>query len=107
MVLLCSNADRPREVLPPIQGSTDLASASSAVRGRVGQAAAKNRFFSVASYHFQLPLGHESEQDEVNHLLTELARQVDLAEPFGRIEEAIREAQRLGGSGAETHDQAA
>ncbi len=107
MVLLCANADRPLEVLPQIPGSTDVASASSAVRGRVGQAAATNGIFSVASSHFQLPLGHESEQDEVNHLLTELARQVDLAEPFDRIEEAIREAQRLGGSGAETHDQAA
>jgi len=32
--------------------------------------------------------------------------QIDLAEPFGRIEDAIREAQRLGGS-SESHDQAA
>jgi hypothetical protein len=62
--------------------------------------------FTVATYEFLLPIGFESDRDEAIRLLSELAEQIDLAEPFDRIEEAIREAQRLGG-GAETHDQAA
>jgi hypothetical protein len=63
--------------------------------------------FTVSSYNFQLPAGHESERDRVARYLAELAMHVDLGEPFHRIEEAIREAQRLGGRGADIHDQAA
>jgi hypothetical protein len=62
--------------------------------------------FTVETYEFLLPIGFESDRDEAIRLLTTLVGQIDLAEPFDRIEEAIREAQRLGG-GAETHDQAA
>src|SRR4051794_26293812 len=62
--------------------------------------------FTVESYEFLLPIGFELDHDEAVRLLTELIGHIDLAEPFDRIEEAIREAQRLGG-GAETHDQAA
>jgi hypothetical protein len=57
------------------------------------------------AYALQLPTGYDSDHDQVMGLLKELARNVALGEPFGRIEEAIREAQRLGGG--EQHDQAA
>jgi hypothetical protein len=63
--------------------------------------------FSANAFCFQLPTGYESEKDQVTQLLALLGRHVDLAEPFGRIEEAIREAQRLGGSSADTYDHAA
>jgi hypothetical protein len=65
------------------------------------------RTFHAGVHELQLPLGYESEQDIVCRLLLELSQQVEIAEPFGRIEEAIREAQRLGGRGAEANDQAA
>jgi hypothetical protein len=59
------------------------------------------------AFFFILPIGFESDRDQAMRLLADLVRQIDLAEPFGRIEEAIREAQRLGDRDAETHDQAA
>jgi hypothetical protein len=65
-----------------------------------------HKSFIVGSHEFLVPIGFESDRDEATRLLTELIGHIDLAEPFDRIEEAIREAQRLGG-GAETHDQAA
>ena len=63
--------------------------------------------FSVNSFCFQMPPGYESEKDKASQLLALLRRNVDLAEPFGRIEEAIREAQRLGGDRADIHGHAA
>jgi hypothetical protein len=100
MVLLRENANPSGEPADPRHASTGFAVAS---RGSSGP----HESFSVEAFEFILPIGFESDRDEAIRLLTELIRQIDLAEPFGRIEEAIREAQRLGGSGAETHDQAA
>jgi hypothetical protein len=59
----------------------------------------------VEGFAFLLPIGFEADRDQAMRLLSQLVRQIDLAEPFGRIEEAIREAQRLGGG--ETHEKAA
>jgi hypothetical protein len=58
-------------------------------------------------YELQLPVGYENDEQQVAELLSALTERVDLAEPFGRIHEAIREAQRLGARGNEAHDQAA
>jgi hypothetical protein len=63
--------------------------------------------FAVGTYDVQLPFGFDAERPAVAELLTLLAQHVDLAEPFGRIHEAIREAQRIGGRSAEVHGQAA
>jgi hypothetical protein len=60
---------------------------------------------AVEGFTFLLPLGFESDRDEATRLLGDLVRQIDLVEPFDRIEEAIREAQRLGGG--EGHEKAA
>ena len=100
MVLLCGNASSSAEPADAKRASTDLAANSPASSG-------PHESFSVEAFEFILPIGFESDRDEATRLLTDLVRQIDLAEPFGRIEEAIREAQRLGGRGAETHDQAA
>jgi hypothetical protein len=54
-----------------------------------------------------LPSGFEHEKHAVEELAKVLSANVDLFEPFGRIHEAIREAQRIGGRGAESHGQAA
>lgn len=61
----------------------------------------------LCGYELQLPRGFEAEKDAVAQLATQLSQHVDLAEPFGRIHEAIREAQRIGGRAGESHGQAA
>jgi hypothetical protein len=63
--------------------------------------------FAVAQQWMRLPLGYESDRGEVVELLTVLMERVEPAEPFDRIQEAIREAQRIGGRGPENHAQAA
>lgn len=100
MVLLREKANPSGEPANPKHASTSFAATSP---GRSGP----HESFAVEAFEFILPIGFESDRDDAIRLLTELIRQIDLAEPFGRIEEAIREAQRLGGRGAETHDQAA
>jgi hypothetical protein len=71
------------------------------------QSRATSREFSFGAYELRLPLGFERDQIEVTKALELLTQHVDLAEPFGRIHEAIREAQRIGGRGTEANDQAA
>lgn len=63
--------------------------------------------FEVGAHWLQLPVGYEADERSVVEALTQLAVHVDLAEPFSRIREAISEAQRIGGSGTEVHEQAA
>ncbi len=58
-------------------------------------------------FEYQLPPGFESERAAVLESLALVARHVDLTEPFGRIREAIFEAQRIGRRSVENHDQAA
>lgn len=62
---------------------------------------------NTGEYRLILPSGFESENPAVAELAARLSQHVDLAEPFGRIHEAIREAQRIGGRGADAHGQAA
>lgn len=100
MVLLFGNTAQSGNSNDLMRASTSLAATSTASSGPHGS-------FIVETFEFVLPIGFESDRDEATRLLTDLVRQIDLAEPFGRIEEAIREAQRLGGGGAENHDQAA
>jgi hypothetical protein len=100
MVLLCANADATAGTADSTSASTDRAASSPTSSG-------PHESFSVDAFEFILPIGFESDRVEATRLLTDFVCQIDLAEPFGRIEEAIREAQRLGGRGAETHDQAA
>jgi hypothetical protein len=100
MVLLCKTAEISAEPADQNRASTSLTANRPFNSGR-------HESFSVESFKFILPIGFESEGDDATRLLTELIRHVDLSEPFGRIEEAVREAQRLGGRGAGSHDQAA
>lgn len=65
------------------------------------------REFTFGVCELQLPFGYERDRNEVVAALTILTQHVDLAEPFERIHEAIREAQRIGGRGTEANDQAA
>ena len=63
--------------------------------------------FETGGYKLQLPVGFEMELSAVAELAAELGANVDLVEPFGRIHEAIREAQRIGSRAVEDHEQAA
>jgi hypothetical protein len=64
------------------------------------------RPFAAGNNLVQLPIGMESHCDLVSELIMLLTERVDLTEPFERIHEAIREAQRIGARG-ESHGQAA
>ena len=70
-------------------------------------AASIGAVFTLGSHQLQLPFSYERDERDVNESLAHFAQQVDLAEPFCRIQDAIREAQRIGGRGTEAHDQAA
>jgi hypothetical protein len=63
--------------------------------------------FTLFNCEFRLPANDNGDPDDVIRLLTHLAERVDLLEPFGRIHEAIREAQRIGGRSSEVHGRAA
>jgi hypothetical protein len=66
-----------------------------------------SRRFTLLGHDWELPVGFESDHDRVTTLLAALAQHVDLPEPFGRIHEAVREAQRIGERGPDAHGQAA
>jgi len=63
--------------------------------------------FSAYGFDLLLPVAYAADEAAVIRLLNSLASEVDLAEPFGRIHEAVREAQRLGTRGNDIHGQAA
>jgi hypothetical protein len=62
---------------------------------------------SHEAYELELAPGFEGERSRVVDALSQLAKHVELMEPFGRIREAIHEAQRIGSRGPNAHDQAA
>jgi hypothetical protein len=62
---------------------------------------------TLAGYALEFAPGFESDRTTVMESLAVLTMHVDLSEPFGRIHEAIREAQRIGGRTSEGHGQAA
>jgi hypothetical protein len=61
----------------------------------------------VAGSVFELPSGFECDREAVSESLTLLAQHVELGEPFERIREAIREAQRIGEHNQDIHEEAA
>lgn len=63
--------------------------------------------FSVIGHVFELPIGFEHDRDAAIALLAMLGDQVDLPEPFARIHEAIREAQRIDERGTDGVGEAA
>jgi hypothetical protein len=107
MVALCGKTQQPPDCVTSSDPNASDPSASTLTQLPGTETVDGFGTFSVNSFCFQMPPGYESEKDQASQLLALLGRHVNLAEPFGRIEEAIREAQRLGGDGADTHVQAA
>ncbi|HEX5470958.1 MAG TPA: hypothetical protein VFW73_03685 [Lacipirellulaceae bacterium] len=107
LVLFHSVEDCSPGAAPDASYRKDALVASTAVGGQTSAGGVSRRTLILNDHRFELPPGFESDYDAVAQLLGELSQHVELAEPFLRIEEAIREAQRLGGREADTHDQAA
>jgi hypothetical protein len=63
--------------------------------------------FAVAGHEFDVSPGFVADRAAAMALAAELAVRVDPAEPFDRIYEAIREAQRIGNRGQDANGQAA
>jgi hypothetical protein len=63
--------------------------------------------FVVDGHSFALAAGYGDDREPAVALLSTLAKHVELSEPFARIHEAIREAQRIGAREAGTHADAA
>jgi hypothetical protein len=104
MVLLCG---RPAtETVGPASSDGPAPDASMPVGAVPDVSSGPHESLAVEGFTLLLPIGFESDRDQATQLLSDLVGQIDLAEPFDRIEEAIREAQRLGG-GAESHEKAA
>ena len=61
----------------------------------------------VSGHAIELSPGYDSDRDTSIALLTTLSQHVELAEPFQRIHEAIREAQRISQRGNDSHGEAA
>jgi hypothetical protein len=61
----------------------------------------------AGGYELELPQRFRADCQRALELLACLTLHVDLAEPFERIHEAIREAQRIGERGSDVHGQAA
>lgn len=62
---------------------------------------------SLEAFKLHVPIGYEQDEPKITESLALLTGRVDLVEPFGRIHEAIMEAQRIGSGGSESHEQAA
>jgi hypothetical protein len=98
-----AEVDKVSAVTEPLPASSVEESTASAVRPDL----LASRRLSIGGCQWELPRDFESDRPAVTSLLQTLAEQVELAEPFGRIHEAIREAQRIGQRNQDTHDQAA
>lgn len=97
----------PRELL-----NADSTSAQNTTEGFASNAAVSRlRHFEglieAGDYELLLPAGFEAEKHAILEFVTVLSQHVDLSEPFGRIHDAIREAQRIGERTVEAHGQAA
>ena len=109
---VCKRAPAPMVLVLATLGGEDAGTNPSNTRGaiiaaevfRPAESTISGNGFISGNYELHLPLGYEREQSVVVALLTLLSNHVDLAEPFDRIHEAIREAQRIG---AEAQGQAA
>jgi hypothetical protein len=88
-------------------GQGDIAPAESASSGEGSEHAGISGRFQLHGHACELAPGYESDCELVLKPLAELVQYVELVEPFDRIHEAIREAQRIGGEGPEVHGQAA
>ena len=106
--VLCLRSQTPLLIVhllgdPPAVASLDLTTEGGSCPDRE----VDGRCFGLHGYCLALPDGFETDRDSVTQLLTTLSHHVELSEPFGRIQEAIREALRLGTPGLDAHGQAA
>lgn len=106
--IVCSQTtEGDRQFVADSAEPLSLIETDAAAEMRVGHPESKTRRIVVAESEWWLPPGFEAECNTVRELLAHLAERVELGEPFERIHEAIREAQRIGGRGQDAYGQAA
>jgi hypothetical protein len=93
----------PIPAAPPSE--TPASSAGSAAA--IGEHPSWHGRLHIRDWFVQLPVGFEWEQSVVVELVELLVTRVDAVEPFDRIHEAIREAQRISTRSQDSHGQAA
>jgi hypothetical protein len=76
-------------------------------RSPTGDSSADPDKILLSGHLIELASGYSADLHSAIALLNKLAERVDLPEPFDRIHEAIREAQRIGERGPEANGQAA
>ncbi len=78
--------------------NSDPADASGAVYrlDAAHSAGSKSVMVRIGAHELALPIGADDNSDQLVKQLENVAKRVDLAEPFERIREAIQEAQRIG-----------
>jgi hypothetical protein len=95
------------EVGPTLDRKADDFASSRSSKRPNGERRSWSSPLAAFDYEVRYACGSESRPETIMELLTILAEGVDLSEPFGRIHEAIREAQRIGGQGIQEPGQAA
>ena len=96
-------------VLPPNDASPDATAQSPANRARapteqkyridaphVGAGGSRFTLFAIGRNRLAVSPDRDADREAIQQRLAELGESFDLAEPFGRIREAIEEAQRVG-----------
>src|SRR3954468_5168714 len=91
IVLLGANMDPPPVTVDSSGQPTVANDASIGIISKSPSSSGPHESFTVERFEFLLPIGFDSDRAEAIRLLNGLAGQIDLAEPFDRIEEAIRE----------------
>jgi hypothetical protein len=108
----------PRVLVRPAEGSQQLSTAGEppgdkltastlSIGSACGDHPSWGEPFSMEGYWLQTPVGAESQRGNIVQLVALLLQRVALLEPFERIHEAIREAQRIGSRSQEAHGHAA
>ncbi|MEX2317770.1 MAG: hypothetical protein WD669_11500 [Pirellulales bacterium] len=100
-------ADHPAPLCLQSQIEVPMVRLTEAGSRERGAGSGEQNLIVVAGSAFELPPGFDADRDVAIELLTLLAQHVELAEPFERIHEAIREAHRLGERSQDIHEQAA
>jgi hypothetical protein len=106
MVFLVSVIE-PRAEQPTGEQNDDGAAFDVAANAQQWRSRSPSGDIVIGGYQLRLPAGFERDEAAVVELLSALAKHVQLAEPFARIHDAIREAQQLGSRGTDANDQAA
>jgi hypothetical protein len=107
VLMAATEADREAATIATVEYGVPVTASNRAVWDSTAVRRAWCSPFAACNHVLRLPRSMESQRETVTELLALLAEGVELMEPFGRIREAICEAQRIGARGPDAHGQAA